>query len=299
MKIVVFGAGALGSLVGGLLTRKHEVTLIAREAQVRAIEESGLAVSGAVEAVFVPKAAIDLRGIERVDLIIVTVKAYDTALALDQIAPLVGPETMVLSLQNGLNNAALLSARYPQNAVIGVTSVGATRIGPGRVYYAGVGDTLFGSGGAPKEMVQRVTEAFNQVGMDSEVAEDIQAEIWLKGIVNASINPLTAIARCKNGRLLQDLELKQIARMACQEAFEVAKAEGIGLRVDDPFDTVLSVLKRTADNRSSMFQDVERKKRTEIDEISGAIVLRGEAKGLMCPVNRTLWHLTRSLTQLR
>jgi 2-dehydropantoate 2-reductase len=299
MRIVVFGAGALGSLVGGLLTRKHEVTMIAREPHVRAIEESGLVVSGLVEAVFVPRAQVDIRNVGSPDLIIVTVKAYDTQEALELIEPLVGGGTIVLSLQNGLNNASLLTAKYPQNVVVGVTSMGATRVGPGRVFYAGQGPTMFGSAGAPPEMVQAVCAAFNCVGLDSEVSEDIAADVWLKAIVNASINPLTAIMRCKNGRVMQDQDLMAVAKAACREATEVARAMDVHLPADDPFEVVTSVLKRTAENKSSMLQDVERRNRTEIDEISGEIVLRGEGKGLRCPVNRTLWHLTTSLTQYR
>ena len=299
MRIVVFGAGALGSVVGGLLTRKHEVTLIAREPHVKAIEESGLVVSGMVEAVFVPKAQTDLRNIGAADLVIVTVKAFDTRDALDQIEGSVGEGTAVLSLQNGLNNMAMLSAKFPHNAVVGVTSMGATKVGPGRVFYAGDGLTTFGSGGAPNEMVQDVCGAFNCVGLDSEISDDILAEVWLKAIVNASINPVTALMRCKNGRVLKDEDLKEVAREACREAADVTKALGIHLKTDDPFEVVVDVLKHTAENRSSMLQDLERKKRTEIDEISGEIVLRGEGKGLGCPVNHALWHMVRSLTQYR
>lgn len=299
MRVMVFGAGALGSVVGGLLTRRHEVVLVGREAHVRAIEQSGLVIGGMVEAVFVPEAATSPEGLGTFDLVIVTVKAYDTASALGLIAPALGEGTAVVSLQNGLQNAELLARTHPGRGVVGVTSMGANLIGPGKVLYAGQGDTFFGSAGAPPRMVQRVAQAFNEVGLDAEVADDIGAEIWLKGIVNASINPLTAIARCKNGRLLLDEDLLEVSRAACEEAAAVAAAAGIGLGGREPFGAVMDVLRRTAENRSSMLQDMERRKRTEIDEITGEIVRRGKELGVGCPVNHALWHLVRSLSQGR
>jgi len=204
---------------------------------------------------------------------------------------------MVVSLQNGMGNAALLDAAYPGNAVVGVTAMGATRTGNGRVFYAGEGDTYFGTLRAPGALASKVAEAFGSVGLDSYVSEDIMAQVWSKAIVNASINPLTAIVRCKNGKILQDEHLRRIAEEASREGSAIAKACGIDLGKEDPFERVKEVLRRTAENRSSMFQDMERRKRTEIDEISGDLVRRGESAGVDAPTNRTLFHLVKSLTQ--
>lgn len=297
MKVVVFGAGALGSLIGGLLSRRHEVILVGRQPHVQAIEESGLVISGMVEAVFVVKAVEDLRSIADAEMVIITVKAYDSAMALDTIAPLVKEGTIVLSLQNGLKHASLLKERYPRNEVVGVTSMGATKVGHGRVYYAGVGDTIFGSLSGNERMAEKAAEVFDSVGMDSVVTSEIVTEIWLKAIINASINPITAIAKCKNGRVLQDENLRAVSEMACREAALVSEAAGVDLHGEEPFERVREVLKRTADNKSSMLQDVEKKRRTEIDEINGEIIRRGEEKGVDVPVNRTLWHLTKALTE--
>lgn len=297
MRIVVFGAGSLGSAVGGLLTRRHEVTLVGRQAHVQAIEESGLVITGMVEAVVVPKATEKVQGLPPADMVVVTVKSFDTAGALEEVRPLVREDTLVVSLQNGLNNAALLDAAYPRNAVVGVTSMGATRTANGRVFYAGEGDTYFGTLSAPVALASKVAEAFSSVGLDSYASDDIMAEVWSKAIVNASINPLTAIVRCKNGRVLQDEHLRAIAEGASREGAAIAEACGIDLGKGDPFEKVKDVLRRTAENRSSMFQDIERKKRTEIDEISGELARRGEGAGVDAPINRTLWCLVRSLAQ--
>jgi len=123
-------------------------------------------------------------------------------------------------------------------------------------------------------------------------------ELWAKAIINAAINPVTAIARCKNGRILKDESLLKVSEMTCREGESVARANGVDLGVEDMFDRLKLVLRRTSDNKSSMLQDVERPKRTEIDEISGEIVRRAEAAGVDAPVNRVLWLLVSSMTKL-
>ncbi|HUL39821.1 MAG TPA: 2-dehydropantoate 2-reductase [Methanomassiliicoccales archaeon] len=297
MRVIVFGAGSLGSLVGGLLTRRHEVVLVGRQPHVQAIEGSGLTIAGMVEAVVVPHATDSIRGLPPGDMVLVTVKSYDTVAALEAIKPLVTENTLVVSLQNGLRNAELVTNAYPGNAVVGVTSLGATMSSPGRVYYAGEGDTYFGTLKGEAVNAEKVAEAFNSVGLDSYVTKDIMAEVWAKTIINASINPLTALVRCKNGRILKDDGLLKVAEMACREGERVAQALGLSLGSEDVFERVKLVLRRTSDNKSSMLQDLERRKRTEIDEISGELVLRAEGAGLQAQVNRTLWLLVRSITK--
>jgi 2-dehydropantoate 2-reductase len=297
MRVVVFGAGSLGSLVGGLLTRRHDVTLVGRQPHIQAIEESGLVIAGVVEAVVVPHAVEGVRDLQQADMVVITVKSYDTSAALEAVRPLVKEGTLVVSLQNGLNNAELFTMAYPGKAVIGVTSLGATKSGSGRVFYAGEGDTYFGVLKGDKTVAEKVAEVFNSIGLDSYTTEDIIAELWAKAIINAAINPLAAIVRCKNGRILKDESLLKVAEMACREGESAAKASGVDLGVEDMFDRVKLVLRRTSENKSSMLQDVERRKRTEIDEISGEIVRRAEALGVDTPVNRTLWLLVNSLTK--
>lgn len=297
MKVVVFGAGSLGSLVGGLLTRRHDVALVGRQPHIQAIEESGLVIAGMVEAVVVPHAVESVRGLQEADMVIITVKSYDTSAALEAVRPLVKEGTLVVSLQNGLNNAELIAMAYPGKAVIGVTSLGATKSGPGRVFYAGEGDTYFGVWKGDNSAAEKVAEVFNSIGLDSYATEDIMTELWAKTIINSAINPLTAIARCKNGRVLKDESLLEVSRMVCREGEKVAKASDVDLGDENMFDRLKLVLRRTSENKSSMLQDVERRKRTEIDEISGEIVRRGEAVGVDTPVNRALWLLVSSMTK--
>lgn len=220
MKIAVFGAGALGSLVGGLLSTKHDVTLIGRRAHVDAINLKGLELSGIVNEVVWPSARTDVTRLEPQDIVLVTVKAYDTRKAATYVSPLVGKGTIVASLQNGLDNIKTLSDFYDQRTVGGVTSCGATYLSPGRVRFAGKGDMIFGSTAGRKDLAESVCLAFGGTGIPCQSTNDIMAEVWMKVIVNASINPITALVRHEN---------------ACIE--ENCRAEGTGqesLRGDGP-----------------------------------------------------------------
>ncbi|MGD0056761.1 MAG: 2-dehydropantoate 2-reductase [Methanomassiliicoccales archaeon] len=299
MKIAIFGAGALGSLMGGLLSTKHEVTLIGRKAHVDAINLNGLEISGTVEDTVHPAAMAYVTSLEPQDLILITVKAYDTEEAVKSVAPIVGKDAIVVSLQNGLHNVGTISGTYGCNAVGGVTSCGATFLGPGRVRFAGKGETIFGSPVGRRDIANRVRDAFNECGIDSKVTDDIIAEVWMKAIVNASINPITALVRSENACIEDDPDLKELAKMVCDEAVAVAKASGVRLPRCDPLGKVMGVVSATRENRSSMLQDVEAGRRTEIDDITGAIVKEARRNGLPAPANETLWRLVRCLQPQR
>jgi 2-dehydropantoate 2-reductase len=285
MKVTVFGAGAVGSYFGGKLSQRHEVTLVGRKGHVEAIRANGLRVGNDT---FFPEAWESVEGLPPQDLVLMTVKAYDTLEAIGSIAPLVDDETVVASVQNGLVSYPLLRNAFP-HAVTGVTSMGVTFISPGEVRLAGTGETLFGPTG---EDATKVSEVLSASGVPSRVAEDIALEIWRKAVVNASINPVTALIRQQNGALLEK-GVRALVKELCTEAAEVAAAEGHHLQ--DAFHTVLSVIEGTARNRSSMLQDVEAGRRTEIEEITGKMVSLAAVHGIEVPCNKTLLHLVRAL----
>lgn len=295
MRVLIFGAGALGSVIGGLLSKGHEVHLVTRPGHAQAIRERGLRIEGVLNGVFSLATHIDMEDVPQPDAIFVTVKAYDTKVALEALAPMARGARMVVSLQNGLTNLELFRAALPDKAVMGVTSMGATLVGPGLVRYAGKGDTLFGHLENSAELSREAADLFIKAGLAARSDANIERELWMKGIINASINPLTAILGCPNGELLEDEEVLAISHLACREG--VAVAEGIGMRMPqgNPFTKVKEVMRTTAQNRSSMLQDLERGKRTEIDEISGEIVRLAGPLGITVPVNRTLWALIRGL----
>jgi 2-dehydropantoate 2-reductase len=293
MRIVVFGAGALGSLIGALLSRVHQVTLIGRQAHIEAIWASGLRLSGEVEGTFPVLAATAMDVPGDIDLVIVTVKAFDTAQAIDYLVRRVDPRTLVVSLQNGLTNEELFVTAFRDRAVMGTTSMGATLLAPGQVRFAGRGDTVFGSPTGASSNAALVADAFEGAGVKARVPVDIEAEIWMKGIVNAGLNPVTAVARVRNGAVLDDEDLRGIAVAACREASQVAQAEGVNLP-SDPVARMLDTARMTAANVSSMLADVLNGRRTEIEEITGEIVRRAQEHGLEAPINSTLLRLVRA-----
>jgi 2-dehydropantoate 2-reductase len=295
MRIMIFGAGALGSLIGALLSKWHEVHLVVRPENAQAIREKGLRIEGVVRGTFALEAHTDLEDVPQPDVIFVTVKAYDTESALEALAEVAGKARIVVSLQNGLTNLSLFRSALPNKAVMGSTSMGATVIGPGNILYAGKGAAIFGNLGEDPALSREVADLFNQAGLNAISSGDIESELWMKGIINASINPLTAILGCLNGDILKDEGVLGISQLACSEA--VAVVEGIGVRLPpgDQFAKVKEVMRATSRNRSSMLQDLERGKRTEIDEINGEIVRRAGLIGVPVPVNQTLWMLVRGL----
>lgn len=296
MRVVVLGAGALGSFLGAQLAAKHEVTLVGRRPHVDVVRAQGLRVSGLTEFVARPHAVARAADVAAPpDLLLVTVKAYDTTRAIAEAAPLLGPETRVLTLQNGLGNVeALLERVAPSRLLAGAITVGVTFVEPGHVRHAGIGYLRLGAPEAPRAEAEPVAAALRAAGLPAEVVDDVAAELWAKVVVNVAINPLSAITGLLNGSLLEQPELRAVMERAAEEAIDVARAAGVQL----PEDAALrprQVAERTAKNKSSMLQDVERGRRTEIDALCGAIVREGRARGVDTPVNLALLGLVKGI----
>lgn len=333
MEIAVVGAGAMGSLFGGRLAAGNDVTLVNRGAEhVAAINERGLiivddtgedSVSGddddsstddrpsAADGVSVRTETVDVPAttnpadVGTVDLLVLFVKSHQTAAAMADAAPLIGPETAVLTLQNGLGNAETIAERVPEARVLaGVTTHGAIRETPGRVRHTGAGDTTLGryfdgdetardeGGRLADERLRAIADRFTAAGLPTEIVDDAPTLLWEKALVNAGINAPTALARVTNGQLSDTGPGRRLVERAVTEAATVARANGYDVR-EDAIDYALSVAERTAVNRSSMLQDVEAGRRTEVEALYGAVVERGERVDVDAPVNRTLADLVR------
>ncbi|MEF8779946.1 MAG: ketopantoate reductase family protein [Haloferacaceae archaeon] len=314
MEILVFGAGSLGSLVGGLLARSHDVTLVGRDPHVSAIRDGGLAVTGAVEAHTRPDATTDGTGLAA-ELALVTVKAYDTAAAADALAT--GEYGAVCPLGNGLTGGTLASRLAgrndageddaggndagedddggdPPTVLSGTATYGARLCEPGRVECTGEGTIAIGAreGGADP-WADRAGEALAAAGIDVVVATDMPRRRWEKLAINAGINAPTALARVRNGELVAG-PARELSREAARETARVAGAEGVPLSEPAATDAVEAVADATAPNHSSMRQDVEAGSRTEVDAINGEICDRAARHGIEVPVNRTLAGLVRA-----
>ncbi len=300
MKIVMLGAGAMGSLFGAMLSRsgKEEVWLLdIWEEHIDRVKSQGLLVeSEGTETVFKARATTNPEEVGVADLIIVFVKAYITKEAVEFGLPMVGKETLFLSLQNGLGNIEKIESVVGETPVVGgVTSQGATMLGPGRIRHGGKGPTFVGQiDGKVTPEIERIASLLIESGIPTEVSDHIERLIWEKLLINVGINAVTAIVGLRNGELLNFEETRALMTMAVEEAERVALKKGIPLE-GSPVERVFEVCEATGRNRSSMGQDIDNRRRTEIDSINGAIVREGEALGIPTPVNATLTYLIKTI----
>lgn len=301
MKIAIIGAGALGSLFGGLLARSgEEVWLfdpIAKE-HIAAINANGLLIEedGNTVRVEVP-ATMAIADVGKAELIALFVKAPYTEEAIRGALPAVGAQSLVLSLQNGLGIVDVLK-RYvePDRLLRGVTSQGSTFIEPGWIRHAGRGPTWLGPvGRVDRSRLEEIVQAFNRAGIETHLEEDVSRLVWSKLLINVGINALTAVFDVPNGELVADLELREIMRAVVREAVEVARALGLDFSAEEAVAQVEETCRLTAKNISSMLQDVRRGSPAEIDYINGAIVRRGKEVGIPTPLNLLLTRLVKHL----
>jgi len=301
MKIAIIGAGAMGSLFACFLHRAgHQTWLLDTDRErVRSIQEGGLVLEDPAGAhrFSISTATAAARDIGAADLVIVFVKSYDTAGAVGGAGAVFGDATLVLTLQNGLNNLETIAAVTGRNGLLGGTTAhGATLLGHGRIRHAGSGDTVigvFGSAGAGE--LNAVAGLFNRAGIVTAVTGDLTATLWRKLVVNAAINPLTALTGLCNGDLIRNPALADVQERLVHEACAVAAARGVGIDPGDAVPLVREVCRRTAANQSSMLQDVLNRRRTEIDAINGAIAAMAEADGVPAPYNTVVTRLVKAL----
>lgn len=290
MEIVVFGAGSLGTLVGGLLARIHDVTLVGRDPHMSTIADEGLSIEGAVETTVHPAARTEPPS--EADLAVVCVKAFDTAAAADTLADC--DLDSCLSLQNGMGNEERLAERLEATVLAGTCTYGAIVPDPGVVRCTGVGEVVLGAReGGPSRAAGRIGAAFRTADIVTTVADDMPLRLWEKLAVNAGINATTALARVENGALLEG-DAHSVATDAAREVARVGQADGIDLLESEAVSAVERVAEATAENTSSMHQDVLDGRRTEVDAINGYVQRRAEELGVDAPVNATLAGLLRA-----
>ncbi len=303
MEILIIGAGAMGGLFGAMLGPFAQVRLCTTNAEhALAINRDGLLLTGmdgALRRVPVTALTDPAQSDRPADLILVCTKARSTEAAAQTARQLLAEDGLTLTLQNGRGNLEGFAAvAGPARAAAGITAQAATLLGPGRVRHAGVGPTVLAA--APGQSGQdakiaAVAELFNRASIETRIAEDGEALLWSKLIVNVGINALTALLRAANGALAQVPECERLMAQAVAEAVAVAQALGVNLGPEDQLDRVRQVCTLTAANRSSMLQDILRGRPTEIDVINGAVVARGREVGVAAPVNALLTQLIQAL----
>jgi len=299
MRIAVIGTGALGCIYAARLAVHAHVSMHGTWTQgVEAIRAGGINVvepDGRMWRAAVPvyTGPADAAG---ADVALVLVKSYQTQRAAAWARDLLGPDGIAVTLQNGLDNyAALVEAVGEDRAGVGVTYNGATMLRAGEVHHVAHNLTYLGATPVTEARIAALAQLFDHAGLQTQVGQDIEARLWGKAIANAAINPLTALWRVTNGELLQTVDRRWLLTGLAEEAAGVARARGIGLPFEDPVAFVESVCRATAANRSSMLQDVERGRQTEIDSINGIIVAEGRGLGVYVGINEVVWRLVRAL----
>ena len=297
MRIYVLGAGSIGSLFGALLARAgHDVLLIGREEQVRAINERGLRVVG-TEEFEVQARATTYAPDEPPELLLLTTKSYSTKTALECARRCIGENTWILSVQNGLGNEELALKLTP-NVIGGVTTNGAMLVEWGVVKWTGKGITVIGKYPTGRaEFVEEVARVFNEAGLETKVTENAIGWKWVKAIVNSVINGLGTVLEVKNGVLRNIPELEGISIEIAREGCLVAEQLGIEFEVH-PLELLWDTIERTKDNYNSTLQDIMRGRKTEVDYIHGKIVEYAHSVGLEAPRNELLWALIKAKENL-
>jgi 2-dehydropantoate 2-reductase len=297
----------MGCLLAGMIARSGNGVLLLdhEKKRVEIINQHGLTIEGIGETfqIKVP-ATLNPKELSNCELIINCVKAYDTrtvAMVLQTIAP--GP--YYLTLQNGVGNVEILGETLPKEKILaGITSHGATDLGPGRVRHAGQGDTFIGYGFSALDrnrnednQLKGFKEMLTQAGFETQVVPDIENLIWSKLLINVGINALTALTRLHNGKLLDYPGTRSILEEAVREGLLIGKKKEIKFIYTDPLEQVKKVCRLTSSNVSSMLQDVLKKKKTEVDFINGVIMREGQSRGIPVPVNSLLTRLIKTLEE--
>ena len=280
------GAGALGCLYGYFLNKKYDVVFVARGKQFEALKR-GLKVTGLIQD-FVKVNVVDKPC--DADVTFVTVKSYDTENVAKALASV--DCGVVVSLQNGIGNEEILM-KYLEKVLGGVTTYASNLVDYGWIEFAGVGETFIGEmSGEVSEDVVKVVEILRSCGINATAVDDIVRMKWIKTVINSAINPITAILRVRNGVIADVKELWNLALLVLREGEAVLRAMGFDVKLED---VLKDVLIKTAKNKSSMLQDVERGKRTEIDFINGAIIRKAEELGIDVPYNKALYSLVKGV----
>ena len=311
MKILIMGAGSIGSVFGGFLAEGgHNVTLVGRPAHMSAIERDGLRIGG----IWGDHHVTDLRtvtsceqlGSETFELVILSVKTYDTKQAIGEAAPLVAPDGLAVSFQNGLGNADIVAdAVGVERTLGGMVIFGAHVDEPGRVtvtVYATEVKVGSPTGVVDPARVDKIAALINSSGIPTLGTDEIDKHIWAKVLYNCALNPLSAILNATYGELAEEPGTRRIMDMVVEEAFAVADARGVELTWDKPEEFLQlfyeHLVPPTAGHYASMLDDIKRGKRTEIEALNGAIVGYGKELNVECPVNEVLSGFVRVLEQV-
>lgn len=299
MKIAVLGAGAMGGLYSAYLSRHNEVTVIDVNAQVvEKINADGLEVQepDGASAVYHPHAVLSTEGLEPVDLIVVFVKAMFSESALQNNKSIIGPETYLMTLQNGSGHEDMLGKFVPQeHIIIGTTQHNASVAGFGVTKHGGSGMTHMGCVTGDVNRLQKFADAFTACGLDADVSDGVQKMIWNKMFTNVSASALTGALQVPLGFISADENAWKLCCQLIREAVDVAAALGMDFDYDEKVAEVKAVCDKSPNGLTSIYADLRDGRRSEVDTISGSIVRAGVKAGVPTPSHRFLVGLIHAM----
>lgn len=305
IRVAVMGAGAVGCYYGGMLARAgHDVMLIGRPFHVEAITRSGLRFEAAqFDERIRLRASTDAAAVRGAQLVLFCVKSTDTEQAADQIAPFLDPDSIVLNLQNGVDNTERIQARVAQPVVPAVVYVATEMAGAGYLRHHGRGDLVIGAlqAPAPPQLVatlERVRQWFVQAGVPVVVSDNVAGELWAKLLVNCTYNAISAIAQLPYGRMIGGVGVREVMRDLVKETLAVAAACGVRMPPDQ-LARAYRIAEAMPGQYSSTAQDLQRGRPTEIDHLNGYVVRQGDARGVSVPANRVLYALVKLIESKR
>jgi len=301
-EIAVVGAGAVGCFFGGRLAQAgYSVTLIGRPSHVDAINRDGLWVDSQDFCGAIPvRASVSVSDAARADLILLAVKSTDTVAAAQTLSPVLRPDTLILSLQNGVDNCARLRPYIAQAAFPAVVYVAVGMQGPGRVKHFGRGELVIGdpesSASSPAEdSLRAIAGVFESAGMPCAVSPEIKHALWKKFLVNCTYNGISALGQIPYGEMVRLPQIQSLIEALTEEFIQVAQAEGVDLSREEAALANQSIAQTMPGQRSSTAQDLARGKPTEIDYLNGVIVEIAHRHGISVPTHRAIHGLVKML----
>ena len=294
---MVMGAGAVGGYFGGCIAERTgtKVTLIARGAHLEALKENGLIIrNGEEERRIKVRAYEDPQRVEKPELILFTVKSYDTEVAIKQIEPAVTEATQILTLQNGIENyPKLVDAFGPERVIQGFCKIGAGVAEPGIVEHNAFGSVTVGEqGGVVTGRIKIVEALFNEASVPVRISTEITREVWLKFSWNCILNMVTAAADITVEKIFTDKEGEQLCYRLFDEIQSIAGMEGVELKHEDG-EQIIESSKKLTGFETSTYQDRQKGKKMEYEAFTGAIVRLADKHGLNVPYNETLYALLK------
>jgi len=301
-RVAVVGAGAVGSYFGAVLAQAgHAVTLIGRAAHVEAIQRAGLRLERADRVEIVPiGASAELSAVQGAELVLFCVKSTDTEAVAEAMAPHLGADALVLSLQNGVENAATIARRVPQPVVPAVVYVATAMPEPGVVKHYGRGDLVIGAmraadaaQPATAARLQGLVDLFATAKVPVRISADVMAELWSKLMVNCAYNAISGLAQMPYGRMAAMPAIRELQRAVVAEVVAVAAADGVELPLERSLEVMQGIAAAMPGQLSSTAQDMARGKPSEIDHLNGFVARRGRELGIATPTNQALHALVK------